>query len=161
MKQAEQPDVEWHVRAEHIFCPADHVMSGGQRSRQVNRVERLKKQQAASLPRKKKRAFHPQSNPNQNVPNIAEEKKILRPVVAPINRSPDDQPNRPGNLQPQGNPHGGILRGDAHLSPARCTPESARHYHRPCTCAEPHSDDRRTIPEPHRRSKSMASELPP
>src|SRR5580698_6266820 len=78
-----------------------------QRSHKINCVETLKNQQSASSPGKNQRALQPQPDPDQNIPDVAEVKKVLRPILPPVNRRPDDQPDRPCNLQPQRHAHAG------------------------------------------------------
>ena len=109
MKQAEQADHQRQARIEHIFRAADNMSPRQQRPREINRVDRLKQKQSRRHPRKNQRTLQPQPNPDQHISQIAEEKKILRPVLPPVHRSPHEQPHRPRDLEPQRQPHGPLL----------------------------------------------------
>ena len=93
------------MRIEHIFGAADDVPVAEKRADEIDDVERLKKQQPARLPGKNQRAFQPQANSDQNVTQIAKIEKILQAVLAPVDRNPCHHPDRPKNLEPQGQAH--------------------------------------------------------
>jgi len=85
----------------HILGPADGVPSQYQCCEQVDGIEALENQQAHCLPRKDEPAFHPERGGNQEISQIAEVQEVLRAVFVPIDRCPYEQPQGPGNFQPQ------------------------------------------------------------
>src|SRR5215469_11968329 len=97
------------MRIEHVLSAADKVMAGQQCARKINGVERLKDQQSASYPGKYQRTLQPQTDSDEEVPHIAEEKKILCSILVPVDRRPHDQPYRPADLEPEGDAHGALL----------------------------------------------------
>ncbi len=100
MKQTEQPDRQRQAWIEHIFRTANQMPVCQQRAQQVNREQSLKNQKPAGLPRKNQSRLQPQPKPDQHIPKIAEEKKILRAILMPAQGGPYRQPNRPSHLQP-------------------------------------------------------------
>ena len=109
MKQAQQPDRQRQGGIEHIFRAANQMPMSQQSAQQINREQSLKDQQPASLPRKNQRRLQPKPHPNQNISQITEEKKVLRTILMPTQRSPNRQPHRPSNFQPERNPHASIV----------------------------------------------------
>lgn len=113
MKQTEQAYQQRHARIEHVLRTADNVAAREECSCQVNRVDSLKEEQAARLPGENERALQPQPEADEDVPNVAEEKKVLQPVLPPVDWNPRDQPDGPENLEPERQPHGGLLYASA------------------------------------------------
>lgn len=113
MKQTEQAHRQWHAGIEHVLRASDNVAASEECSGQVNRVDSLKEKQAARLPGENERALQPQTDPDEDVPKVTEEKKILQPVLPPVDWNPSDQPDGPENLEPERQPHGGLLYASA------------------------------------------------
>lgn len=68
---------------------------------QIDEIDRLEDKQSACGPRENQRTFDPQSDPNEDISDIADEQKILRAVLVPVNWSPGEEPDCPADLQPQ------------------------------------------------------------
>jgi len=129
MKQAEQPDHQRQVRIKHVFGAAYDVVPGKQSSGEIDRKNRLEQKQSRRDPRKNQRTLKPQSDSDQDVSQIAEEEKILRTVLPPINRRPYHEPHGPRDLQPQRQPHGPLLYAthrDCYSGP--CPPGEVRNF---------------------------------
>src|SRR5579862_66343 len=105
VKQAQQPNPQRDAWIEHVFRSANVVMTGQESQNEVDDKQNLKKQQLASLPRENQRAFHPESERDENIPEIAEEKKVLQAILPAINRRPHQGPHRPQQLQPEWDAH--------------------------------------------------------
>jgi hypothetical protein len=139
-------------------------MASDESTQNIERKNRLHHQQSARRPRKNQRALNPQSDPNQNIPNVTEKKKILRPILPPVHRRPNDQPDSPRNLEPQRQPHEAELYATgsgfkreplSSWSPVRAleprTPPSGEAVPRirtPATRAAPSADGASAAPQP-------------
>src|SRR5579859_505686 len=116
VKQAEQPNRERQVRIEHVFSAADEVVAGQQSAGKIDAVESLEEKQSAGRPGKNQRALQPQCDSDEEVSDVAEEQKILCPVLPPIKRSPNDEPCSPSDFEPEREAHGWLLYARAVLS---------------------------------------------
>src|SRR5229473_3528958 len=84
-------------------------MSTHKSGRQIDAEQTLEQQQRTCLPGKYQRTFQPETGGNEEVPEIAEKKKILRTVFPPVDRSPDHHPRCPEYLEPERDPHDSVL----------------------------------------------------
>src|ERR1700678_57253 len=109
MKQTEQANPQRNVRIEHEFRTANPVTSADQSARQIDGIERLKEEQAGSLPGKNERTLEPEAGGDEQVAEIAEEKKILQTVLPPVDRRPGQYQGRPQQLEPEGDAHETVL----------------------------------------------------
>jgi len=124
VKQAEQPNDEWQVRIEHVFRAADQVSPGQQSAGKIDRVDRLEQKQSGRGPRENQRTLQPQANTDQHISKIAKEEEILQSELPPVERRPDEQPDRPADLEPKRYPrrHGSLFYGRSGVPP-RSGPE--------------------------------------
>ncbi len=60
VEQTQQAHWQGQVRIEHVFSATDGVVSGEPCARQIDRVQRLKNQQADRLPREQQSTFAPE-----------------------------------------------------------------------------------------------------
>src|SRR5580700_9034361 len=97
------------MRIEHVFGSTDPMPTGGQSAREVESEQNLEEKQARSLPRENEWTFEPESGRNEQISEVAEEEKILRTILSPVNGRPDHYPRGPQHLQPEWNPHDGVI----------------------------------------------------
>ena len=98
MVKAESTDGKWNRWIEHVFGAADEVRSEDERPKIVERVECLKNEERYGLPGKDQAAFEPQRGGDKHISQVAIEEEILRSVVLPVERRPDQQEGGPGDF---------------------------------------------------------------
>src|SRR5919108_5838000 len=78
-----------------------------QRAEQIEREQTLKDQQPTCLPGKNQRTLKPQREDNPEISQVAKIQEVLRSILLPVKRRPDQHPGSPTHLEPERQAHGG------------------------------------------------------